>query len=185
MKTPLFLGLVLASSFVMFNLSADTSRVVSVWKGCDGTVVSRTDVGVLTMTKTGKNLPGCVGPRASEGTTPSQTFTGTSNTTGSYLTGMTRKPYDTTQGPLLDLAQKDIVNYRIEMLKQQQIQYANALYSLRMRAKPTKQSETVAYLIKNDAVVLTGSQTAGWAGVQGADVVVTDTRENTVVADTE
>lgn len=71
------------------------------------------------------------------------------------------------------------------MLKKQQIQYANALYSLRMRAKPTKQSETVAYLIKNDAVVLTGSQASGWAGVQGADVVVADTRENTVIADTE
>ena len=137
------------------------------------------------MTKTGKNLPGCTGPRASESTSPTGTFTGVVTTTGSSLTGVTRKPYDASQGPLLDLAQKDIVNYRIEMLRKQQIQYANALYSLRMRAKPTKQSETVAYLIKNDAVVLTGSQTSGWAGVQGADVVVADTRENTVIADTE
>ena len=75
MKTPLFLGLVLASSFVIFNLSADTSRVVSVWKGCDGTVVSRTDVGVLTMTKTEKNLPGCVGPRASDSPSSNGTLT--------------------------------------------------------------------------------------------------------------
>ena len=185
MKTSLFLGLVLACSFAIFNLSADTNRVVSVWKGCDGTVVSRTDVGVLTMTKTEKNLPGCTGPRGSESTSPTGTFTGVATTTGSSLTGVTRKPYDASQGPLLDLAQKDIVNYRIEMLKKQQIQYANALYSLRMREKQTKQSKTVAYLIKNDAVVLTGSQTRGWAGVQGADVVVADARENTVVANTE
>ncbi len=34
---------------------------------------------------------------------------------------------------ILDLAQKDIVNYRVEKIKQEQIRYANAIRSVRIR----------------------------------------------------
>ncbi len=52
-----------------------------------------------------------------------------------------------------------------------------------MRAQASRASRTNAYLMRNDAVVVSGNET-GWVKVQGADVVVTDTHENTVAADT-
>jgi hypothetical protein len=89
----------------------------------------------------------------------------------------------TVDAPLLDLAQTDIVAYRIELMRAQQIRYANALRSVRMRNAATKQGKTNAYLMQDDAVVVTGSGT-GWTPVQGATVRVTDTVENTVTPDT-
>ena len=86
-------------------------------------------------------------------------------------------------GPLFDLAQTDIVAYRIELMKARQIHYANALRSVRMREQASKKSNTAAYLMRNDAVVVTQSG-AGWTGVQGATVSVTDTGSNLVEADT-
>jgi hypothetical protein len=173
----------------ILTLSADTNRVVSVWKGCDGTVVERSNVGELKVTHTEKNLPGCNGPRfVPTISTPSASTGNTSPATGSTVnTGSTRTPtYNPeTSGPLLDITQADIVNHRIEKMRADQIRYANALYSLRMRAQATKKSETVAYLIKNDALVITGSEDRGWVKAQGADVRVTDARENTVGTDTE
>ena len=52
-----------------------------------------------------------------------------------------------------------------------------------MRAQASRASRTNAYLMRNDAVIVSGNET-GWVKVQGADVVVTDTHENTVEADT-
>jgi len=86
-------------------------------------------------------------------------------------------------GPLFDLAQIDIVSYRIELMKARQIRYANALRSVRMREQASKNSNTEAYLMRNDAVIVTQSG-AGWTGVQGAKVSVTDTLANLIEADT-
>ncbi len=84
---------------------------------------------------------------------------------------------------LLDLSQKDIVNYRIELIKQEQIRYANAIRSLRIRQGKSLESNTKGYLIKNEAVKVTGNAT-GWTPVKSGEVVVTDSRENTVSIDT-
>jgi hypothetical protein len=45
------------------------------------------------------------------------------------------------------------------------------------------QAKTNAYLMNGDALVISG-EVQGWTQVQGADIVVTDTYENTIVADT-
>ena len=177
------------------------------WIGCDGTVVSRTAVGKLEILYTEKNLPGCLGPKwvdpsvviepvvvASTGTltTTGATLTGetlTGTITEATLTGELVTPtvvtgYDPeVDGPLFDLAQTDIVAYRTELMKARQIRYANALRSVRMRAQATKNSNTAAYLMRNDAVVVTHSG-AGWTGVQGTTVSVTDTLTNLIEADT-
>ncbi len=67
--------------------------------------------------------------------------------------------------PILDLASTAIVDYRLAVLKANQIRYANALRSVRMRAARSKQSETNAYLMKNDAVVVT-QDGSGWVQTQ-------------------
>lgn len=164
------------------------------WVGCDGTVVSRTDVGRIQVFYTEPNLAGCQGPKWTDPALVVVTpviMTGSTATgmisTGSTSTGVIA-PEPTFSGytidaPLLDLAQTDIVAYRIELMKAQQIRYANALRSVRMRNAATKQSKTNAYLIQDDAVVVTGSGT-GWTPVQGATVSVTDAIENTITADT-
>jgi hypothetical protein len=164
------------------------------WVGCDGTVVSRTDVGRIQVFYTDHNLAGCQGPKWVDPTLVVATpviMTGSTATgmisTGSTSTGVT-SPESTSSGyvidaPLLDLAQTDIVAYRIELMRAQQIQYANALRSVRMRNAATKKSKTNAYLMQDDAVVVTGSG-HGWTPVQGATVSVTDTIENTITADT-
>ncbi|MFZ2255266.1 MAG: hypothetical protein WAW59_05540 [Patescibacteria group bacterium] len=178
------------------------------WIGCDGTVVSRTDVGRLEVFYTEKNFPGCLGPKwvdpaivvepevvvstgtlVNTGTTlTGTTLTGTTatgeTTQEEILTGTVLTGYDPEiDGPLFDLAQTDIVAYRIELMKARQIRYTNALRSVRMREQATKNSDTEAYLMRNDAVVVTQSG-AGWTGVQGATVSVTDTGANLVEADT-
>ena len=179
------------------------------WVGCDGTVVSRTDVGKLQVLYTLKNLPGCLGPKwvdpsivietptpvatgvtqpTIEVTLTGETLSGTTATgdllTEEVSTGVTLTGYDPEiDGPLFDLAQTDIVAYRQQLLRDRQIKYANSLRSLRMRHAASMQSSTDAYLMRNDAVVVTGSGN-GWTEVQGATVVVTDTGSNTVEADT-
>ena len=82
-------------------------------------------------------------------------------------------------GPLLDLASTDIVNYRTEKMKNDKIRFANVQRSVRMRRAASMQAETRAYLMNNDAVVIEGKET-GWVKVQGTQVVVSDVQENTV-----
>jgi len=164
------------------------------WIGCDGTVVSRTDVGRLEVFYTEKNFPGWLGPKwvdpaivvepavvvstgalVNTGTTLTGTTATGETTQEEILTGIVLTGYDPEiDGPLFDLAQTDIVAYRIELMKARQIRYTNALRSVRMREQATKNSDTEAYLMRNDAVVVTQSG-AGWTGVQGATVSVTDT----------
>jgi hypothetical protein len=92
-------------------------------------------------------------------------------------------PESQVYAPLLDLAQTDIVMYRTELMREQQIKYANALRSLRMRHAASMKSKTDAYLMQDDAVIVSGSEN-GWTSVQGATVAVTDTIENTIETDT-
>jgi hypothetical protein len=84
---------------------------------------------------------------------------------------------------LLDLAQKDIVGYRTALLRAEQIRYANAIRSVRIRYSRSKASDTTGYLIKNEAVKVTGPAT-GWSPVTSGKVVVTDARENKLDIDT-
>lgn len=207
MKARILLVLAILSSLGLAGkLLAD--EMTFAWLGCDGTVVSRTAVGKLEVLYTDKNLPGCLGPKwvdPSVVTEPAVVVsTGTLTTTGATLTGETLTGTTATgatltgevaiptvvtgydpevDGPLFDLAQTDIVAYRTELMKARQIRYANALRSVRMREQATKNSDTEAYLMRNDAVVVTQSG-AGWTGVQGATVSVTDTGANLVEADT-
>ncbi len=188
----------LVSVFSIRQLLA--TEMTYAWVGCDGTVVSRTDVGRIEVFYTDHNLAGCQGPKWIDPTlvvpTPvimtGSTATGITSTgatfTGSTLSGFTMDQWtdgevQSVDAPLFDLAQTDIVAYRTELMRAQQIRYANALRSVRMRHAASMQSKTDAYLMQDDAVVVTQSG-VGWTGVQGATVSVTDTRENTITADT-
>ena len=131
---------------------------------CNGTRVSPLSNGGYAITRVALNLPGCIS------TTPRGEVIDTPR-------------IDLSHGPLLDLASTDIVNYRVTQIKKQGIRFANALRSVRMRRMASMQARTEAYLMRNDAVVVEGKET-GWVKVQGADVIVTDTHENTVEADT-
>ncbi|MBP9812171.1 SH3 domain-containing protein [Candidatus Gracilibacteria bacterium] len=111
-----------------------------------------------------KNLPNCV--RAAY-VPPADT--------GSHI--------DLSHGPLLDLASTDIVNYQTKKLKDQGIRFANAVRSARIRRAATKNSNTEAILMRNDAVVVSG-EVSGWTKVSGADLEVTNQYENTIGADT-
>jgi hypothetical protein len=169
-----------------------------VWVSCDGTVVLRTTAWKLEVSQIEKNNPNCLGPKVADDgkfvstsvstqvsaqtwiTTPSSTGV---TTTPSGVISDKKEYTPQSSGPLLDLASSDIVTYRIESMKEKQIRYADVVRSVRMRQEKSKQSKTVAYLMNNDAVVVHGSG-AGWTPVQWATVSVTDTRENTVTADT-
>lgn len=90
---------------------------------------------------------------------------------------------DLTHGPLLDLASTDIVHYRTKLLKDKWVRFANAVRSARIRRAATKQSNTEAILMKNDAVVVSG-EVVGWTKVTGARLEVTNLHENTVEGNT-
>ena len=49
-------------------------------------------------------------------------------------------------------------------MRQNQIRYANAIRSVRMRQAATKESNTEAILMRNDAVIVESS--GGWSKVQ-------------------
>lgn len=183
----LSIGLIVGIS-IGIEMFADTPDAVSVWRGCDGTVVIRSSVGKLEVTKQAPNLPWCVGPKVAEteviASEAVSSLSGSNTQTGEATPvkkGFAKKEFNPENGPLLDLSQEDILNYRREQMRQDQIRYANAIRSVRMRAKATKKSETNAYLIKNDAVVISGKET-GWVKTTGAEIHVSDAHENTVTA---
>lgn len=165
------------------------------WLGCDGTAVTRTAVGKLEITHIAKNLPNCNGanntPITSNKPSSLNMFDDSRiivSNTGWHVailhkTGSTLRP-QVGKKILLDLAQTDIVNYRIELIRQEQIQYANAIRSVRIRQGKRMDSETEWYLIKNEAVQVTG-EAGAWTPVRSGEVVVTDTRENTIDINTE
>lgn len=138
---------------------------------CGQPIAARTAVGQLEMIATTTTASGCVG---------------TTTTAPHMWLDMFADGADSTTKTskiLLDLAQKDIVGYRTALLRAEQIRYANAIRSVRVRAAQSKTSETTGYLIKNAPVkVITPG--AGWSRVKSGKVVVTDTRENTLDIDT-
>jgi SH3-like domain-containing protein len=82
-------------------------------------------------------------------------------------------------GPLLDLASTDIGNYRAKLLRDRGVRFADAVRSARMRREANMQSKTNAYLMRNDAVIVSGKET-GWVRVQGVQLDGRDEKENIV-----
>ncbi len=171
----------------MVSLSATpgtNNPPVYAWIGCDGTAVTRTEAGKIVMTPITKNMTNCNGPKSLVTVAPDSATTGSiSGSLNMFDDSLAVSGPKTTHKIILDLAQKDIVNYRVEQIKQEQIRYANAIRSVRIRSGKSMDAHTNGYLIKNAAVQVTGS-TTGWTPVTSGEVVVTDARENTVSIDT-
>ena len=169
----LIVFLALGASFFATQAYAAPGSITYAKLNCDGTAVVRTDVGQLDMVSVEKNMPGCVG-----GTATSESAT--SKTIGKTSSGEVTKVYDATKnGPLLDITSEQIGQYRINLMKEQGIKYANPIRSVRMRSIPSKVAKTTAYLMKNDAVVVSQSGT-GWTKAYGAEVKLLDPTENVV-----
>ncbi len=169
-----------------FSLLSDSASntIVDVWRSCEGTVVTRTNVGKLELSRVEANTPGCRGPY----------YTGEVRPVDAVFTGGVVYPsYELDNGIiigngprdeiLLDLAQTDIVNYRLERMRQNQIRYANAIRSVRMRNAASMAAETNAYLMRNDAVIVSGEGN-GWVETQGITLDLLDDKENLIIADT-
>lgn len=133
---------------------------------CSGLKVTKLSNGTYYRTQVDVNLPGCIEAKYNAKIRP------------------TEKRINTENGPLLDTTSTQIVNYRAKQLYDQKIRFTEVMRSVRMRQAATKKSKTVAYLMDNDAVVITGKET-GWVKSTGANILVTDVQENTVKADTK
>ena len=131
---------------------------------CNGLRITSLSNGRYYSTRVSSNLPGCVDSEYDTNIRPESPRINIEN------------------GPLLDLASTEIVNYRTEKMKEQNIRFANAIRSVRMRRAASMQADTSAYLMRNDAVVIDGKET-GWVKVQWTKVVVTDSQENTISSD--
>lgn len=162
--------------------------------GCIGSTVTGTTITPVTSTNTGtvtisSDVTNCSGLRVisySDGSIKS--FQVWANTAGCIVasyphTVLTGSKVNLSNGPLLDLASTDIVNYRKKQLRDNGVRFANAVRSARIRREASKNSTTEAYLMKNDAVVVSGNS-AGWTKVQWATLEVTNTSENTITANT-
>ncbi len=91
--------------------------------------------------------------------------------------------FDPKNGPVLDIRSTDIANYRSLQMKKSGVRYVNPIRSVKMRATASMSGRVSSYLMRNDAVVITGQET-GWVKSQGASVSVTDTGSNTVLSAT-
>lgn len=131
------------------------------------------------MIRVRENLPGCKGTPSA--ITEWRADDRVSDTRYTIRTNSGTLEY---REPVLDLASSDIVNYRTGTLAKQGIRYANPVRSVRIRERATTASDTEAYLMKNDPVVVTG-EGAGWTPVAGGEVEVTDTTENTIAINTQ
>jgi Bacterial SH3 domain len=158
------IGIASTGSSIQTSIGGSTLLVIRDVTNCNGLrVISYSDESYKSF-YVEKNLPNCV--RAAY-VPPADT--------GSHI--------DLSHGPLLDLASTDIVNYRTKQLKDQWVRFANAVRSARIRRAATKNSNTEAILLRNDAVVVSG-EVKWWTKVTGANLEVTNTHENTVWADT-
>lgn len=178
-------------SWVFLAYSWD-NPIVDVWVSCEWTVVTRTSVGKLEVSRTDPNSPGCRGPKVDVPPLHSDSVTQTEQEDqenmwlefeemNDFMTEQdTREPVEGVI--LLDLAQTDIVNYRLERMRQNQIRYANAIRSVRMRQAASKESKTKAILMRNDAVIV--ESTGGWSQVQGVMIDAVSGWENDIIADT-
>ncbi len=147
-KCSLFLFAIIVSIVVgMVSIGATTGTnnpPVYAWIGCDGTAVTRTEAGKIVMTRIAKNMTNCNGPKSSVNATGDTTVdSGTKPQSLNMFedTTVEDKPRVTNK-IILDLSQKDIVNYRVEQIKQEQIRYANAIRSVRIRSGKSLESNT-------------------------------------------
>ncbi len=131
--------------------------VESTVSNCNGTIITRFNDGTYKLSKGEANLPRCV--------------------------DTSKRGFNPKNGPVFDPSSTQIVQYRSYLMTKKMIRYVNPVRSVIARSLPTKKSKPVAYLMKNDVVVVEGKET-GWVKTQGAIVSVTDTQENTVSADT-
>lgn len=151
-KGSLFLIIVAMSAAIgMISIGAkngDTTPPMYVWVGCDGNAVTRTEVGKIVMTRIAKNTTNCNGPKSTSVSGSNEIIdTGAiSETTSQSLDMFEDEVIENTPKKsdkiLLDLSQKDIVNYRVELIKQEQIRYANAIRSVRIRQGKSLESNT-------------------------------------------
>lgn len=177
---------------------AATTEVILV-TNCTGTQIVRTDAGQMQIRHVESGLPGCVGAPATEtgdthtlSTSAVSTGTVTSTATGELDAEMMEvtatgkvftQKFNAENGPAFDVRSTDIVNYRTYQMAKKGIRYTNVTRSVKMRNAPNMQSRVTAYLMDNDAIVMTGSET-GWVKSQWAEVLVTDTGSNTVITNT-
>ena len=197
-----FLGGILLALDTSFGASGD---IISSVVNCDGTQVIRTNIGQLQIIHGEKNAPGCVGTRTVDtvshsGTASSPTVIGSTNTgniqnnSGNTLqseteateddTGVTLPKFNPDNGPALDIRSTDIVHYRVQRMANKGIRYVDPTWSVKMRHTPSMLSRVVSYLLKNDAVVISGKET-GWVKTVGALIDAPDTVSNEVVPDTD
>jgi hypothetical protein len=146
---------------VEVTLEKPKAKILSEVVNCDGTWVTRYTDGRALLTRGEKNQDGCI-----------------TRNTG------TGAKFDPTRGPALDIRSTDIVNYRTHQMRENGIRYVNPIRSVKMRNTPSMQSRVVSYLMRNDAV-LTDKSDTGWVQSQWANILVTDTGSNIVVADTQ
>lgn len=171
-RRSLLVFLALGASSIVTHAYAAPGSLTYAKINCDGTAVVRTEVGQLEVVSVEENMSGCVGGTMNESTNKAST-----KKTASWEV---KQAYDATKnGPLLDITSKQIGNYRIGLMKEQGIKYANPVRSVRMRSLPNKSAKTTAYLMKNDAVVVSQSGT-GWTKAYGAEVKLLDETENVV-----
>lgn len=198
----LSLGLILSLD-TSFAATGDSNDYAILVTNCNGTQVVRTDASQMQILHVESNLPGCVGAPAAEtqDTNTSESASGTSTekviaeestATGELesemvevtATGKVFTPkFNPENGPAFDVRSTDITNYRTYQMAKKGIRYANVTRSVKMRNAPNMQSGVNAYLMDNDAIVMTGSET-GWIKSQWTEVLVTDTGSNTVITNT-
>ena len=167
-KLPMSTGSLQGSSPISdatLSIASNTGITLSDITNCTGTRISSLSRGGYVLSRVAPNLPGCISTHVSE-----------------ELTDTSHRKISS--GSILDLTSTDIVHYRIYHLREQGVRFANALRSVRMRARASRASRTNAYLMRNDAVTIEGKET-GWVKVQGAELSVTDAQENTITAKSE
>lgn len=88
------------------------------------------------------------------------------------------------QEPIFDIRSTAITHYRTYQMTQSGIRYVNPIRSVRMRAAQSMQSLTQAYLMRNDAIISSGSA-QGWIESQWANISAPDTVSNTIEISTD
>ncbi len=141
--------------------NTDSTIVIT---NCSGMRVTRTGTRVM-ITRAQKHLENCI-----------MTNTGESDRTN-------LEKYNADNGPALDIRSTDIVHYRTLQMKNKWIRYVNPTRSVKMRAGESMLARVRTYLMKNDAVIITGKE-SWWVRSIGTTVSAPDQRSNEVLSDT-
>lgn len=125
-KSSIFLIVIImgaVAGMISFAAKNNDAIPMHVWMGCDGNAVTRTEVGKIVITHIAKNTKNCNGPKSVsinnetiiDAGAISQNTSGSLNMFDDEVISGTPKKSDKI---LLDLSQKDIVNYRVALIKQ-------------------------------------------------------------------